>query len=131
MKTIKFILSSICMFFVCMNVNAQICNTPASAPPAWLFNSALRSALSAQSAQDSYTLRVFINIVRSSSGSGLGSGIVNTIVSKLNSDYASTGIQFQSSGYGFIDNNTYYVSLDISKYVALFATNSHSNAIDI
>jgi hypothetical protein len=78
-----------------------------------------------------YTLRIFVHIVRSNSGSGLGSGIVSTIVSKLNADYTNTGIQFQSIGSDFIDNNTFYNDLATYEYAALYATNSHTNAIDI
>jgi hypothetical protein len=115
------------MLFVCINVKAQVCNTPSPAPPGWMLNSSLRSGQAA----GIYTLRIFIHIVRSSSGSGLGSGIVSTIVSKLNSDYANAGIQFQLSGSNFIDNNTYYNDLAGSEYTALFATDSHSNAIDL
>jgi hypothetical protein len=53
------------------------------------------------------------------------------VISKLNSDYANTGIQFQSTGSDFINNDVFYNSLDTSEYAALYATNSHINAIDI
>jgi hypothetical protein len=74
---------------------------------------------------------VFVHIVRSNSGDGLGATIVDAIISKLNSDYTNTGIQFQSIGSDFINNNTFYNDLYTSEYTALYATNSHINAIDI
>ena len=44
MKTGKILLSLVCILFVCIHVNAQEeCRTPASVPPAWLFNPSLRS----------------------------------------------------------------------------------------
>lgn len=100
MKTIRILLNLICVFIVGISVNAQECNTPSPAPPAWLFNPVLQSQAILP---EIYTLRIFVHIVRSSSGSGLGAGIVSTMVSKLNSDYANTGIQFQSMGNDFID----------------------------
>ena len=111
----------------CICVKAQTGETPAPPPPAWLFNPALRST---QSRSLPYTIRVFVHIVRSNSGTGLGSGIVNTIISRLNSDFAGSGIQFQSGGTSFIDN-TYYNQLSPSQYQTLFNINSHSHAIDI
>jgi hypothetical protein len=128
MKKIKVLLSLAFTIIIYVNINAQICNTLSPEPPPWLFNSALQST---QSISATYTLCVFVHIVRSSSGNGLGSGIVNTLVSKLNSDYANTGIQFQSIGNDFINNDVFYSNLATSEYAALYATNSHTNAIDI
>ena len=100
MKTSKFLLSAICLLLGYSSIKAQICNTPAPPPPDWFFNRSLRSS---QTTRASYTMSVYIHIVRSSSGSGLGSGVVSSMISKLNSDYAGTGIQFQSAGSGFIN----------------------------
>ncbi|MDR2064583.1 MAG: hypothetical protein LBP85_02570 [Prevotellaceae bacterium] len=121
----------LCLTFIIIthvSTNAQICNTLSPEPPSWLFNSALQSA---QSISTTYTLCVFVHIVRSSSGNGLGTGIVSNLVSKLNSDYANTGIQFQSIGNDFINSDVFYSSLVSSEYAELYATNSHINAIDI
>lgn len=128
MKTARILLSLMCVTVTCASVSAQICNTPSPEPPAWLFNSSLFSTRSTSAA---YTLSVFVHIVRNSNGNGLGTSTVNTVISKLNSDYANTGIQFQSTGSDFINNDVFYNSLDTSEYAALYATNSHINAIDI
>jgi hypothetical protein len=103
------------------------CYTPSPAPPAWLFTPSLRSATT----QNAYTLRVYFHIVRSSSGNGLSSSIVSTMLSRLNAEFAATGIQFQSGGYEFIDNNTYYNDLADAEIPLLCAVNPHRNAIDI
>jgi hypothetical protein len=129
MKAIRNLASLVCAFSICINISAQECNTPSPAPPAWLFNPALRSAQTTPSG--TYTLGVYIHIVRSSGGSGLGAEIVTAIISRLNSDYSGTRIQFQIAGNDFIDNSTYYDHLSESEYVSLFSTNSHSDAIDI
>jgi len=128
MKTNRILLSLTSLFIACIVINAQECYTPASTPPAWIFNAALRST---QATPSSYTIRVFFHIVRSSSGSGLGSDIASVMLSRLNSDYASTGIQFQSSGCDFINDNTFYNDLSESEFPLLFSVNSHNNAIDI
>lgn len=114
MKTLmKFSAILTCVFVICANVKAeQECYTPSPPPPAWLFTPSLRSTIT----ESSYILRVYFHIVRSSSGNGLSSGIVNTMLSKLNTEFASTGIQFQSIGYDFIDNNTYYDNLSDGKF---------------
>jgi hypothetical protein len=128
MKTKIILLSLMFLTITCASMNAQMCNTPSPEPPSWLFNSALQST---QSMSTTYTLCVFVHIVRSSSGNGLGSGIVSAMISKLNSDYTNTGIQFQSIGNDFINSDVFYSSLVTSEYAALYATNSHTNAIDI
>jgi hypothetical protein len=130
MKTIRNLAILVCALFTGMNVNAQqVCGTASPAPPSWLFNPTLRSV---QVTPSNFTLKVFIHIVRNSSGSGgVGTGAVSAIVSQLNTDYAGTGISFQSAGYDFIDNNTYYADLASAEYTSLWSTNSHNTAIDI
>lgn len=77
-------------------------------------------------------MHVFVHIVRSSSGSGLGSDIVNPIISKLNSDYANTEIQFLPDGYDFINNDAFNNQLNTdAQYASLYNTNLHTDAINI
>ena len=128
MKIIKLLAISFCLFIANMIVYAQECYTPSTAPPAWLFNPSLRSTSNIPS---SYTVRVFFHIVRSSGGNGLGSNIISTMISKLNSDFLSSGIQFQSDGFDFIDNDAFYNIITQFQYESLCSVNSHTNAIDV
>ena len=127
MKARKILMTAICLFLFCLCLKAQICNTPAPPPPEWIFNPTTR----ASGMTPPYTMRVFVHVVRSSSGVGLGSNIVTAMLSKLNKDYAGTQIDFQSAGSDFIDDNTFYNQLDTTEYSSLYSTNSQPNAIDI
>ena len=102
------------------------CLTNAPAPPQWIFNKASKSLL----ASSTYTMNIFVHIVRSSSGQGLGTDILPTIVSSLNSSFQSADIQFSLLGSDFIDNDYYYGNLN-GKENQLFSVNARCNAIDI
>ena len=58
MRSTIFLINVLCLVLACISVKAQICETPAPPPPAWLFNPALRST---QSSSLPYTMRVFIH----------------------------------------------------------------------
>lgn len=117
-------------FFVfSFNAKSQIeCGTPAPTPPLWFFDSSLKSL---QRANSNYVVNIYVHIVRSSSGSGLGNGIASEILNELNNYYSGTGIQFNLKGSEFINNDQYYIELTNSEAYSLFTENSHINAIDI
>lgn len=119
----------LCLFTLSFKAKSQNeCGTPASTPPLWLFDSSLKSL---ERVGSSYLLNIYIHIVRSSSGSGLGNGITTEILNDLNNYYYGTGIQFNLMGSGFIDSDQYYVQLTKEEESSLFNENSHTNAIDI
>ena len=129
MKAQKILITAICLFMACLNLKAQIiCTTPAPPPPAWIFNPTTRTN---NGMTPPYTMRVFVHIVRSSDGTGLSSSIVSSMITKLNADYASAQIKFQSAGFDFIDNDAFYDELAKSEYPSLFSTNRQTNAINI
>ena len=114
------------------NENDSIkCTTPAPEPPAWFF---LR-------ASDSYAnfyefgINVYVHIVRSSTGEGYTSSIVNTILTNLNRYYQGANISFKILGTDYIDNDKYNLMNDVeanSKDAnGLFKVRSHDNCIDI
>ncbi|MGE0020105.1 MAG: hypothetical protein AB7S72_10600 [Draconibacterium sp.] len=124
MKKIIFSLLSILNVAI---ISAQDqCLTSAPEPPKWIFNTPTRSLLTSTS----YSMNIFVHIVRSSNGQGLGTGILSTIVNSLNSNFQDADIQFSLLGSEFIDNDYYYVNFS-GKENQLFGVNSHCNAIDI
>jgi hypothetical protein len=137
MKNIKLItlkmknlILSFC-FLISINfvLNAQNeCKTLSPPPPSWIFNKTLKFT---QATIINYRLNIFVHIIRSSNGVGLGTSILPTITSSLNSFYQNSGVQFNLMGSDFIDNDYYYLSLDDTKINQLFGINSHCNAIDI
>lgn len=109
-------------------IQAQFqCSTPAPTPPAWIFD---KSSVQAR-ANETYTLNLFLHIIRSSSKNGLNNSIANTILSLLNNRYRNAGIQFVLIGSDYIDNDYYYNSINDDKAKQLFETNSHPQAIDL
>jgi len=100
---------------------------PLSDTSYWIFNKGLRSSATTAN----YNLNVFVHIVRSSSGHGFGAEISSSIVSLLNSSFASAGIQFKLQGADFIDNSYYYNNINNGGAERLFTVNTHGNAIDI
>ncbi len=102
------------------------CLTTAPAPPQWIYNKFAESSLTSLP----YTMNIFVHIVRSSSGQGLGTGILSTIISSLNSSFQNTDIQFSLLGSEFIDNDYYYTNLT-GRENQLFGVNPNCNAIDI
>lgn len=109
----------------------EVCGTPCPTPPAWIFGRANYSAIPFIE----YQFRVFIHIVRSSTGEGYTASIGNTIINTLNSYYKGSNLSFLLYGTDFIDEDKYNL---ISKEDAetgnangLFTKNPHSNAIDI
>lgn len=117
------------LFLSVLILNAQNeCLTPSSQPPAWIFS---KSPSSTQALITSNSkLNIFVHIVRSSSGTGLSSNIIQPILSSLNSYYQGV-IQFNLLGSDFINNDTYYIDLTIAEANALFNIGNHCNAIDI
>ena len=126
MKKILFPLITLLLFSASIDAQEK-CGTPSPTPPHWIFNKGQRSS----AATANYKLNVFIHIVRSSSGYGLGAEISPSIVSQLNSGFASAGIQFRLQDTDFIDNDFYYDGMNDEKAERLFAVNAHSDAIDI
>ncbi len=102
------------------------CLTASPEPPQWIFNKSARSILTSTS----YSLNIFVHIVRSSSGQGLGTGILSTIENSLNSNFGAADIHFSLLGSEFIDNDYYYVNFS-GKENQLLGLNSHCEAIDI
>ena len=109
----------------------EVCGTPCSDPPAWLFG---RAAYSSTILQE-YQFRIFVHVVRSSSGVGFDEAISNTILANLNSYYKGSNISFSLSGTDYIDDDKYnLISFDDARTGdanGLFTKNAHSNAIDI
>lgn len=119
----------LCLFTLSFKAKSQNeCGTPASTPPLWLFDSSLKSL---ERVSSNYIVNIYVHIVRSSSGSGFGSGIANEILNDLNNYYSGTGIQFNLKGSEFIDNDQYYIQLTSLEASSLFSENPHTNAIDI
>ena len=120
----------IIFFLLILNVlvvNAQEqCLTTSPEPPQWIYNKSARSLLTIRS----YSLNIFVHIVRSSSGQGFDTGILSTIVNSLNSNYSDADIQFSLLGSEFIDNDYYYVNFS-GKENQLLGVNSHCEAIDV
>ncbi|MDR2126966.1 MAG: zinc-dependent metalloprotease [Prevotellaceae bacterium] len=119
------------MLLINLDLVAQSeCATQSSAPPSWIFSATTQSQQSEQ--QGVYLINIYIHIIRSSNGNGLGSGIATSIISTLNTAYSNTNIQFALMGYEFVNNDYYYndISSEI-KQSQLLSLNSHSNAIDI
>lgn len=109
-----------------------VCGTPSAPAPTWLYS---RTENSVPSFAE-YLIRVYIHIVRSSSGEGLSKDINNSVMSSLNSYFKGTNISFYLSGSDYIDNDTYNLMSDDNNVLSqnmknLFAINSKSNAINI
>ena len=128
MRKILFLLITLLLFSASIDAQKE-CATPTPTPPDWIFNKGLRSSVSASNYN--HNLSVFIHIVRGSSGDGFGAEISSSIVSLLNSSFASAGIQFKLQGADFIDNDYYYNNMDNGRAERLFTVNTHGNAIDI
>ena len=88
----------------------DVCGTPAPAPPSWIFGTPTTSQqrILQSSNTDSYTLNIYLHIVRSSSGSGLNTGISSSIISLLNTNFLGSRIQFNLLGCDYINDNNYY-----------------------
>lgn len=109
-----------------------ICGTPSAPAPTWLYS---RTENSVPSFAE-YLIRVYIHIVRSSSGEGLSKDINNSLMSSLNSYFKGTNFSFYLSGSDYIDNDTYNLMSDDENVLSqnmknLFAINTKSNAINI
>lgn len=107
MRKILFLLITLLLFSASIDAQKE-CATPSPTPPNWIFNKGLRSSATTAN----YNLNVFVHIVRSSSGHGFGAEISSSIVSLLNSSFASAGIQFKLQGADFIDNDYYYNNMN-------------------
>lgn len=135
MKHIKYI---IILFFWAnwLTIFAQtsgFCGTPSNIPD-FLNN----PSISYQTAQSSYTIRVFLHIMRTSAGTGgLTQSEVNTAFNTLVSDYLPYNITFELLGTDIINNDSYYNRTNFTPddngdgKFDNFTVNSHSNAIDI
>ena len=110
------------------SINAQEqCLTVAPAPPQWIFN---QQQSRSQTVSYTYQLNIFVHIVRSSNGRGLGIETIPTILNSLNDSFSNTNIQFVILGSEFINNEYFYSNLN-GKEDQLFSINPHHNAIDI
>lgn len=122
----KIFLSFVLLFNLLVLYAQNQCLTIAPAPPQWIFNKSAKSLVISQS----YSINIFVHIVRSSSGQGLGTEIIPTIVNLLNSNFLSADIQFSLLGTDFIDNDYYYIDVR-GKENQLFSINARCNAVDI
>lgn len=119
-----------------MPINAQdLCGTQSISPPEWFFDEDSIQMGTQSIEASSYTLGIFIHIARNSSGVTQGineNDVLVAISSQLNMAFNNSSIQFQLTGYDYIDNDEYYtdVSSD-AKFNALVNTNRQSNAINI
>lgn len=126
---LRIIIVLVFSFFMNGSIKAQeVCGTPASPPPAWLFDSSLKSDFLPSS---SYVLKIFVHVIQSNSGAGLSINAANDVLNTLNNGYKNTGIQFCLLGSEIIKNDAYFVELDYWDESALFNKNTHSDAIDI
>jgi hypothetical protein len=110
----------------------DVCGTPAPAPPSWIFGTPTTSQqrILQSSNTDSYTLNIYLHIVRSSSGSGLNTSISSSIISLLNTNFLGSRIQFNLLGCDYINDNNYYNDCS-KKESQLCAVNNIPNAINI
>lgn len=123
----KNLILTLLLLFSCQ-IHAQFeCSTPTPVPPAWVFD---ESSIQTRT-NDTYSLNLFLHIVRNSSANGLNNSISTSILSLLNSRFQSAGIQFVLIGSEYIDNDYYYNNFDEAKKTLLFGENSHANAIDL
>lgn len=109
-----------------------VCGTPGAPAPTWLYSRIENSTPNFAE----YLIRVYIHIVRSSSGEGLSKDINNSLMSSLNSYFKGSNFSFYLSGSDYIDNDTYNLMSDANNVLSqnmknLFAINSKNNAIDI
>lgn len=81
----------------------------------------------------SYTVRLFIHLVRHSNGTGgQDASVIPTILNNLASVYNPNNIAFQYLGYDEILNDTYYNFLPKdAKYFQLIQINQKANAINM
>jgi hypothetical protein len=114
-------------FLNVLTISAQDkCLTIAPEPPSWIFNKSMRLLDNDRS----YSLNIFVHIVRSSSGQGLSTNIISTIMNSLNSSFYDANIQFSLLGMDVIENDYFYTNL-IGRENQLMGMNAHCNAIDI
>lgn len=118
-------------------INAQIassqirCKTPAPTPPAWIFQTPSASLQAMSNVTNVIPINVFIHILRSSSGYSYTQPSPADIISDLNSDFSSSGIQFTLLGSENIDNDRFYHSISEDRWPELFSQNVRSNAVNI
>lgn len=108
------------------------CGTPAPAPPSWIFGipATSQQRILQSSNADSYTLNIYVHIVRSNSGAGLNASISSSIISLLNTNFLGSRIQFNLLGYDYINDNNYYNDCS-KKESQLCVINNKQNAINI
>lgn len=133
MKRIIFLTLIMLLTNLKIDAQHQECLTPSPPPPSWLFNPKLRASSTEESIHyiSPFLLKIYVHIVRSSNGTGLGLSVPNVVLTKLNSDFQGTNIQFQLKGFDFIDNDRYYVELTENEAYELFTINRHNDAINI
>ena len=121
----KIIILSFLLLWI-YNLNAQtFCFTPQNSSNIDAFSSLLKSA----NVAESYTLRIYIHVIRRTNGTGGQSeGEVDQAIGFLNSDFNPHGIYFQREGnIDYIDNDSYYSS----PTTTIYTVNNHSDGIDI
>ena len=110
--------------------DALPCGTIGTTAPAWLFSrSSYQTPIYGQA-----DFRVFVHIVRSSSGIGYSNSIATPLIEKLNSYYNIHNISFSLIGTDYIDSDKYNL---MTKKEAenhgsgLYSINTCSNAINL
>jgi len=114
------------MIFVCEGLFGQtFCHTPQTSSNIDLYS----SFISNPAILNSYTLRIYVHVIRRSDGSG-GQSInaVNEALSFLSLDFAEHDIFFEREGeINFIDSDTFYSSPSRD----IYTVDNHSDGIDI
>ena len=112
------------------------CLTPAPEPPTWFFTRSFTEL----NYNTTYNFRVFVHVVRPSSGTVSGyikENVASATINNLNDSFSEANITFSLLGSDYIDNNQYInmtkdqCGNSTNPANGLFTQNSHSNAIDI
>lgn len=112
------------------------CLTPAPTPPTWFFTRSFTEL----NYNTSYNFRVFVHVVRPTSGIVDGyikENVASATIENLNDYYAEANITFSLLGSDYIDddkyiNMTWEQCNNVNNFGnGLFTENTHSNAIDI
>ena len=117
-------------FSFCGVASAQYfdCNTLSTTPDSLLQN---QQAPAYQTTLDSAWIRIFVHVLRESDGTGgLSAAEIDSMLSVAAADLVSLDIYLYRVGQDSIPNSTFFAYPD-SFAANLFATNAHSDAIDM